>query len=62
MKRNTSKCGHASICDGGNGRKRCTRCDAIVIPCTGDAHSNPYIDNCGACMPGWGWVAVQAQR
>lgn len=22
--------------------------------CTGEAHSNPYVDNCGACAPRWG--------
>lgn len=27
---------------------------AIWITCTGEAHSNPYIDNCGVCMPYWG--------
>jgi len=30
----------------------------IPIPkkCTGEAHSNPHIDNCGACMQfHWGW-------
>jgi|SRR5579883_2316055 hypothetical protein len=25
--------------------------------CNGDAHSNPFIDNCGVCMPDWGIVA-----
>lgn len=24
--------------------------------CTGEAHSNGFIDNCGVCMPNWGWV------
>lgn len=24
--------------------------------CTGEAHSNPYIDHCPVCMPGWGWI------
>jgi len=27
-----------------------------MIPCPGEAHSNPFIDNCGICMPGWGEV------
>ncbi len=22
--------------------------------CPGEAHSNPWIDNCGLCMPNWG--------
>lgn len=25
-------------------------------PCTGEAHNNPYIDNCGVCAPRWGWA------
>ena len=25
-------------------------------PCTGAAHSNPFIDHCMVCMPGWGTV------
>lgn len=24
--------------------------------CNGAAHDNPYIDNCGTCMPRWGWT------
>jgi hypothetical protein len=24
--------------------------------CTGAAHSNPFIDHCGVCMPFWGVV------
>lgn len=27
---------------------------AIWVKCTGEAHSNPYIDHCGVCMPHWG--------
>jgi hypothetical protein len=27
---------------------------AVWVICTGEAHSNPYIDNCGVCMPYWG--------
>lgn len=27
-----------------------------MIRCTGAAHSNPYIDNCLACAPMWGWI------
>lgn len=32
----------------------------LEIPrrCTGEAHSNPYVDNCGVCMPLWGWVST----
>jgi hypothetical protein len=31
---------------------------AVPYPCSGEAHSNPYIDNCGVCTPNWGTVAV----
>jgi hypothetical protein len=24
--------------------------------CTGEAHGNPHIDNCGQCAPRWGWL------
>ena len=27
-----------------------------LVPCDGEAHSNPYIDNCHRCMPRWGLV------
>jgi len=27
---------------------------AIWVKCTGEAHSNPFIDHCGVCMPHWG--------
>lgn len=25
-----------------------------LVPCTGEAHSNPFIDNCMTCAPRWG--------
>lgn len=25
-------------------------------PCQGEAHSNPFIDNCHRCAPRWGFV------
>lgn len=29
-------------------------------PCNGEAHSNPYIDNCMLCLGGaWGWRIVK---
>ena len=31
-----------------------------MIPCTGEAHSNPFIDNCMVCMPLWGVVEETA--
>ena len=27
--------------------------NATIVKCTGEAHSNPFIDNCGVCMPWW---------
>jgi hypothetical protein len=32
-----------------------------LVPCTGEAHGNPFIDNCGQCAPRWGWVEVPCQ-
>lgn len=29
--------------------------------CNGEAHSNPHIDNCGVCMPNWGWVSKETK-
>ena len=29
-----------------------------MVPCTGAAHSNPHIDNCGMCAPHWGEVEI----
>ena len=29
--------------------------------CNGEAHGNPHIDNCGVCMPNWGWVAKETK-
>lgn len=26
---------------------------AVWIKCNGEAHSNPFIDNCGVCLPYW---------
>jgi hypothetical protein len=36
--------------------KRCERCAAYIVPCSGEAHRNAYIDNCWSCAPSWGWV------
>lgn len=27
-----------------------------LVPCPGEAHENPFIDNCGICAPRWGEV------
>lgn len=31
-----------------------------MLPCPGDAHSTPFIDNCGICAPRWGEVPEYA--
>ena len=33
----------------------CAKARGFLVECKGEAHSNPYIDNCGVCMPRWGW-------
>jgi hypothetical protein len=30
-------------------------------PCTGEAHSNPFIDNCMCCAPRWGWQGEEVK-
>lgn len=27
-----------------------------LVKCEGEAHSNPFIDNCMTCAPRWGFV------
>lgn len=29
--------------------------------CTGEAHSNAFIDNCMCCMPRWGWTGARVR-
>lgn len=33
---------------------------ATVEKCPGEAHKNPYIDNCAVCSPNWGYVVCCA--
>lgn len=33
----------------------------VAMRCTGEAHSNAYIDNCMQCAPNWGVVAVKVE-
>lgn len=35
--------------------------ETTTITCTGEAHSNPYIDNCMVCAPEWGQITVCAE-
>ncbi len=32
-----------------------------LVPCDGEAHSNPYIDNCLTCAPRWGHMMSYAR-
>lgn len=32
------------------------RAGLALVPCDGEAHSNPHIDNCARCAPRWGWI------
>jgi hypothetical protein len=33
---------------------------APFVSCTGEAHSNPHIDNCGVCLSHrWGWLGTK---
>jgi hypothetical protein len=33
-----------------------------LVKCKGEAHSNPFIDHCGVCMPRWGWCEVTNEQ
>jgi hypothetical protein len=35
------------------------RAGYTLVRCTGEAHNNPHIDNCGQCAPRWGWREVK---
>jgi hypothetical protein len=37
----------------------CGKAEGLLVPCSGEAHSNPYIDNCGICAPRWGLVEAR---
>ncbi len=32
-----------------------------AIPCPGEAHSNPHIDNCMLCAPLWGKIVLPVE-
>lgn len=32
----------------------CALARGFLVKCNGEAHSNPFIDNCMVCMPRWG--------
>lgn len=31
------------------------------VPCEGEAHSNPFIDNCSICAPLWGEIVIPVE-
>lgn len=33
----------------------------LLEECSGEAHSNAYIDNCSLCAPRWGWVGEKVK-
>lgn len=37
-------------------RRKCR----VLIPCPGEAHKNPHVDNCSLCAPRWGQIEVDA--
>lgn len=49
--------------DVGNRLRTIASSHSLDIPrkCNGEAHSNPHIDNCGVCMPHWGWVQKETK-
>lgn len=32
--------------------------NAVIVKCKGEAHCNPFIDNCERCMPWWLMIPV----
>jgi len=32
-----------------------------LVDCPGEAHSNPYVDNCLRCAPRWGKVEIPVE-
>lgn len=32
-----------------------------LVPCDGEAHRNPHIDNCLTCAPRWGFVEIPVE-
>lgn len=58
------KCGKPASYLKMNKKFRCDTCakkEGYLKPCTGEAHRNPYIDNCWVCMPRWGWMEIRVK-
>lgn len=32
-----------------------------TVPCPGEAHRNPFIDNCMICAPAWGKIVIPVE-
>lgn len=43
------------------GKKYFVRLGMHIVKCTGEAHSNAFIDNCMRCAPHWGHYAVSSR-
>ncbi len=42
-------------------KSKSTKIEFVWVACTGEAHSNPHIDNCGVCVNHrWGFIARPA--
>lgn len=55
------KCGKPATYLKRNRKYKCEACAIVagmLVPCTGEAHRNPNIDNCMICMPRWGLMEV----
>jgi hypothetical protein len=55
---------YAANCDGVrvDDKYYCEDCGfdlKYLIECPGEAHSNPYIDNCSVCAPRWGYIEAK---
>lgn len=37
----------------------CAKKAGMLVPCEGEAHKNPFIDNCWICAPRWEWREVK---
>lgn len=48
--------GIVTTTNAGKKYKLVAREEAGFVPCPGEAHSNPYIDNCSICAPEWGKI------
>ena len=48
--------------DGNHYCLKCAEKEGYLEKCTGEAHSNPWIDHCGVCAPRWGLVETEKAK